>query len=104
MATMTPNSDDNYEKKAATTARVTTTVARVTVTGAKRGTTAMMVTTATMATMATMTPNSDNAVSGKEGNKDTKRWQRQQKQWRMMAIINPAEAQDTAIMPTAAPR
>ncbi len=34
-ATMMPNGDDNYKNQAATTARVMTTVARATVTGAK---------------------------------------------------------------------
>jgi hypothetical protein len=88
-ATMTPNIEDKNKNQAATAARVITTVARVTVIGAKR-TMAMMATTATTATMAmmammamammvamakmaTITPNSDDAASGDEGNKDTKR-------------------------------
>ncbi len=79
--TMTPNGDGDYKNQAATTARVTMTVARAMVTGSKRmmatmattATTAMTVTTATMATMATMTPNSNDAASGDEGNEDTKR-------------------------------
>ncbi len=71
-ATMTPNGNDNYKNQAATTARVTMTVARAMVTGAKRATTPTMATTVTMATMVTMTPNSNNATSGNECNKDTK--------------------------------
>jgi hypothetical protein len=81
MVTMMPNGVDDYDNQAATTARVTLTVARATVTGSKKGDgndgdngdysmTAMM---ATMATKATMTPNSNDTASGDEGNKDTKR-------------------------------
>jgi hypothetical protein len=109
---MMPNGNDDYKNQAATTARVTTMVARATVTGAKRAmatmatmaTTATMVTMGTIATMATMTPNSNNVPSGDKSNKDTKQWQGQQRQWRMMAVINPAEAQDATIVPTAMPR
>jgi hypothetical protein len=80
MVTMTPNSDDDYKNQAATTARITTTVARAKVTGSKEATatmatmatTATTATTATMARMATMTPNSNDAASGDKGNKDTK--------------------------------
>ncbi len=57
-----------------------------------------------MAKMVTMTPNSDDAASGNEGNEDTKRWQWQQRQRRTMGIVDPAEAQDATITPTAAPR
>jgi hypothetical protein len=80
--TMMPNGNDDYKNQAATTARVTTTVARAMGTGENRATatmvttatTAMMSTTATMATMVTMTPNSDDAASGGEGkNENTKR-------------------------------
>ncbi len=79
-ATMMPNGNDDYKNQAATTARVTTMVARATVTGAKRAmatmatmaTTATMVTMGTIATMATMTPNSNNVPSGDKSNKDTK--------------------------------
>jgi hypothetical protein len=99
---MMPNGDDNYKNQAATTARVMTAVARAMATGAKKATTAMTATTATMATMATMTPNSNDATSGDEGNEDTKRWRWQQRQRRTMAVIDPAEAQDAAIAPTAA--
>jgi hypothetical protein len=109
---MMPNSNDNYKNQAAMTAKVTTTVARATVTGSKRAMAmmAMMATTATMATMSTiakmamMTPNSNVVASGDEGNEDTKLWQWQQRQWRTMAVINPAEAQDAAIVPTAVPQ
>ncbi len=80
VVTMTPNGNDDYENQAATTARVTTTVARATVTGSKRAmatmatmaTTATMTTMATMATMETLTPNSNNATSGDKGNEDNK--------------------------------
>ncbi len=79
--TMMPNGDDNYKNQAATTARVTTTVARATVTGSKRAmatmamtaTTAMTASMATMATMVKMTPNRNDATSGNKGNEDTKR-------------------------------
>jgi hypothetical protein len=109
---MKQNSNKDYKNQAATTAKVTTTVARATVTGSKRATatmamtatTATMVTTATMATMVTMIPNSNDATSGDEDNKDTKRRRQQQRQWRTMAVIDLAEAQDAVNAPMAAPR
>jgi hypothetical protein len=109
---MMPNGKDDNKNQAVTAARVTMMVARATVTGAKRAM-ATMATTVTMATtamtvamakMATMTPNSDDAASGDEGNEDTKRWWQQQRQRRTMGVVNPAEAQDAAIAPTAVPQ
>ncbi len=79
-ATMTPNGEDDNKNHAAMAARVTMTVARAAVTGAKRAMTTMVMTatmattdmTVAMAKMAMMTPNSDNAASGNESNEDTK--------------------------------
>jgi hypothetical protein len=73
-AMMTPNGDKDSKNQATMTARVTTTVVRAMVTGAKRVTAIMVKTgmTATMATMATMTPNSDNDANCNGGNEVTK--------------------------------
>jgi hypothetical protein len=77
---MTPNGEDDNKNQAATAARVTTTVARAMVKGAKKAMATMATTantettamTVAIAKMATMMPNSNDVASGDKGNKDTK--------------------------------